>query len=184
MRAHTQHAPLPILHWPADDVTLQGAGTLVIRSAAPQLHSSPHTAMESATAHTQHAPLPSEQLPVDDCTEHGPYSLTTSVAAPQLHSSPHTATVRVCVTWRRVPGGVFPSSLTRVTWANAGMVSSSTSQMSAHCCLRCFPRMTPSSCAVPIATPEHKRGVWMLLRGCTNKQEKILCIGRWSNAPT
>ena len=56
--AHTQHAPLPTLHAPADDVTSQGADTLVSKLEAPQSQVSPHTAIVLAAAHTQHSPPP------------------------------------------------------------------------------------------------------------------------------
>src|SRR6266436_7979418 len=66
--AHTQHSPLPILHGPTDEVTVQGADTLVSKSPAAQLQVAPHTATVWAAAHTQHSPLPIVQLPVNDCT--------------------------------------------------------------------------------------------------------------------
>ena len=81
--AHTQHSPLPILHGPTDEVTVQGADTLVSKSPAAQSQVSPHTATVSAAAHTQHSPLMSAQLPVNEGTKHGPFTLATSVAAPQ-----------------------------------------------------------------------------------------------------
>src|SRR5262245_20379977 len=56
--AHTQHCPLPTLHEPADDVTSQGADTLVSKLEALQSQVSPHTATVLAAAHTQHSPLP------------------------------------------------------------------------------------------------------------------------------
>ena len=108
--AHTQHSPLPILHWPTDEVTVQGADTLVSRSPAAQLQVSPHTATVLAAAHTQHSPLPIAQLPVNDCTAHGADSWATSVAAPQLQVSPHTATVGICATWMHASGCACPSS--------------------------------------------------------------------------
>jgi len=110
---HTQHSPLLALHWPADDVTVQGADTLVSKTEALQSQVSPHTATVLVTAHTQHSPLPTEQLPVDDRTEHIALSLLTSVAVPQSQVSPHTAIVRFCVTWTRAAGCGCPSSPTR-----------------------------------------------------------------------
>jgi hypothetical protein len=74
--AHTQHSPLLTLHRPADDVTEQGADTLVSKDEALQSQVSPHTATVLAAAQTQHSPLPTEQLPVDDCTEQIAFSLT------------------------------------------------------------------------------------------------------------
>ena len=56
--AHTQHCPLLTLHEPADDVTSQGADTLVSKLEALQSQVSPHTATVFAAAHTQHSPLP------------------------------------------------------------------------------------------------------------------------------
>jgi hypothetical protein len=95
---HTQHSPLPMLHGPTDDVTSQGADTLVSKDPELQSQVSPHTATVLAAAHTQHSPLPTVQLPVDDCTVHGADSLATPVPS-QSQVSPHTATVGVCVTW-------------------------------------------------------------------------------------
>ena len=108
--AHTQHSPLPILHWPTDEVTVQGADTLVSKSPAAQLQVSPHTATVWSAAHTQHSPLPTVQLPVSDWTAHGADSLATSDAAPQLQVSPHTATVGSCATWTQTSGCSCPSS--------------------------------------------------------------------------
>src|SRR5262245_37635471 len=55
---HTQHCPLPILHEPANDVTSQGADTLVSKLEALQSQVSPHTATVLAATHTQHSPPP------------------------------------------------------------------------------------------------------------------------------
>jgi len=143
--AHTQHSPLPTLHEPADDVTVQGADTLVSKDEALQSQVSPHTATVLAAAQTQHSPLPTEQLPVDACTEQIAFSLATSVAVPQSQVSPHTAIVEVCVTWRRASGGGGLSSPTRTPCAHAGTASISTSPVSPHRCRRCFPCMTLSS---------------------------------------
>src|SRR5215510_7461981 len=131
---HTQHSPLPILHEPANDETSQGADTLVTKDPALQSQVSPHTATVLAAAHTQHSPLPTWQLPVDDRTEHIPLSLLTSVAAPQSQVSPHTAMVRFCVTWTGAADCGCPSSPPRITCANVGTASASTSQVSAHDC--------------------------------------------------
>jgi hypothetical protein len=46
------------LHAPADDVTSQGADTLMSTLEALQSQVSPHTATVLAAAHTQHSPLP------------------------------------------------------------------------------------------------------------------------------
>ena len=146
---HTQHCPLPTLHGPADDVTVQGADTLVSKTASLQSHVSPHTATVLVTAHTQHSPLPTSQLPVDDRTEHIALSLLTSAAVPQSQVSPQTAIVRVCVIWRRVAGGSGPSSPPRTPCAQVGMastsISTSTSQVHAHGRRRSFPCMSSSS---------------------------------------
>src|SRR3989441_7197859 len=121
--AHTQHSPLPILHGPTDEVTVQGADTLVSKSPAAQLQVAPHTATVWAAAHTQHSPLPIVQLPVNDCTAHGADSLATSVAAPQSQVSPHTATVGICATWMHASGCACPSSPPCATCASAGTAS-------------------------------------------------------------
>src|SRR6267378_1561019 len=137
--AHTQHSPLPILHWPTDEVTVQGADTLVSKSPAAQSQVSPHTATVWSAAHTQHSPLPTVQLPVSDCTAHGADSLATSDAAPQLQVSPHTATVGICATWRHTSGCSCPSSPPRASCASAGTASTRISQGSAHGIFRyCF----------------------------------------------
>ena len=140
---HTQHCPLPTLHGPADDVTVQGADTLVSKTASLQSHVSPHTATVLVTAHTQHSPLPTSQLPVDDRTEHIALSLLTSAAVPQSQVSPQTAIVRVCVTWRRVAGGSGPSSPPRTPCAQVGMASPRI-RINHACVLQIIGRLPPS----------------------------------------
>src|SRR5919197_1354792 len=142
--AHTQHSPLPILHWPTDEVTVQGADTLASKSPAAQSQVSPHTATVWAAAHTQHSPLPTAQLPVSDRTSHGADSLATSDAAPQLQVSPHTATVGSCATWRHTSGCSCPSSPPRASCASAGTASTRISQGSAHCIFHCCLCIIPS----------------------------------------
>src|SRR5215470_8722299 len=142
--AHTQHSPLPILHWPTDEVTVQGADTLVSKSPAAQSQVSPHTATVWSAAQTQHSPLPTVQLPVSDWTAHGADSLATSEAAPQLQVSPHTATVGICATWRQTSGWSCPASPPRVSCASAGTASTRISQESAHGIFRCCFCIIPS----------------------------------------
>src|SRR5919206_5102122 len=100
-RLQIQHAPLPMWHAPAEEVTVHGADMLARSVLLLQSHKvSAHIATVRRASHTQHHPLPVLHSLVDDLTWHGALCSEMRRLAPQSHHDwPHAAIVCVCPSW-------------------------------------------------------------------------------------